>query len=351
MSDPRHPTTRLVALDGGTSTTRARLVDGGRIVAEARRAVGVRDAAIAGQVSTVVEAVRGCLDDLDASHPGAVLLPIVAAGMLSSEVGLASVPHVVAPAGLREIAIGTSARVVPGVSEAPILFIPGVRTPSGTGPDGWAESDVMRGEECETLGVLQGLGLSGPLAMLWPGSHTKLVAVDADGRITRSHTTLAGELTVALARQTLLAGSLPENLPDEPDADAVALGASLAAREGLGRAAFLVRLAHLSGSLDLVGRASFLIGAVIGDDVANLARHPILEGGVPVWVGGREPQRSIYVAALQVVRDGPVSRLDDDVAGLASVMGALAVASEAGWLKERTGSSPVEAAPRPDDLT
>ena len=47
------------------------------------------------------------------------------------------------------------------------------------------------------------------VAFVWPGSHTKLIEVDPAGRIVRSHTTLAGELLLALARHTLLAASLP----------------------------------------------------------------------------------------------------------------------------------------------
>ncbi len=202
--------------------------------------------------------------------------------MLSAEVGLVAVPHVVAPAGPDELARGVVARTIPEVADRPILFVPGVRTPPADGPDGWAEADVMRGEECETLGALRLLFPPSPdpdppsptRAFVWPGSHTKLVEVDGQGRIVRSHTTLAGELTRAVARHTLLAASLPEALPDGPDPEALEAGARLVGREGLGRAAFLVRVAALSGALDPLRRASFWVGAVVADDVAHLARHP-----------------------------------------------------------------------------
>ena len=86
-----------------------------------------------------------------------------------------------------------------------------------------------------------------------PGSHTKLVEVDAEGRIARSHTTLAGEMLQAVAQHTLVAASLPAALPDELDTDAAAAGARAAVRYGLGRAAFLVRIAALTGTLDEQG--------------------------------------------------------------------------------------------------
>ena len=318
-----------VALDGGTSTTRARLVIGGRVVAESRRSVGVRDNVLAGRGSPLIEAVRECLDELAANHTEARSAPIVAAGMLSSEVGLATVPHVPAPAGLDELASGASARVVEGVSGRPILFVPGVKTPPGDGPDGWAEADVMRGEECETLGAWHALGLDGETTFVWPGSHTKVVSVDFDGRITWSTTTLAGEMAVALARHTILAKSLPDPFPDDLDPEALALGVRLGASEGLGRAAFLVRIADLTGALDASRRAAFWIGAIIGDECEDLTMAKL--GGRIVRVGGRQPQRSLYARRLLEDLGEPTEALDDDLAARASALGALAVAVRAGW--------------------
>ena len=161
---------------------------------------------------------------------------------------------------------------------------------------------------------------------VWPGSHTKLVEVDSAGRITRSYTTLAGEMTVALARHTLLAASLPEDWPDPLDAEALAAGARLVARDGLGRSAFLVRIADVTRAWSPPQRAAFWIGAVVADDAAHLARHPMLAGSVPVWVGGRRPQRDLYALALAESRGGPVVTLDDTLAEAASALGALAVA-------------------------
>jgi 2-dehydro-3-deoxygalactonokinase len=190
----------------------------------------------------------------------------------------------------------------------------------------------MRGEECETFGALSELASSSPRsgrAFLWPGSHTKLVEVDTEGRIVRSQTTLAGELTQALARHTLLAKSLPVVLPDDPDPDALAAGVRIVEREGLGRAAFLVRIAETQRVYDPRQRGSFWIGAVIADDVANLSRHAILKSGLPVWVGGRQPQRAIYSTLLSIRHNGPVIALDDEHVERASALGALEIARRA----------------------
>ena len=333
-----------IALDGGTTNTRARLLRDGQVVATSRRSVGVRDSVFSAGRAGLAGAVRDALAEVLLAAEGDAPEVIVAAGMLSSEVGLAAVPHVLAPAGPRELARGAVVCHLPEVAHQPILFVPGVRTPPSAGRDGWADADLMRGEECETLGAWSllserqaGRGEHAGMAanssrtvFLWPGSHTKAVEVDEEGRILRSYTSLAGELTGALAGHTLLAASLPEGLPDDPDPEAVAAGGRLVTRSGLGRAAFLVRIAALGGVLEARERASFLVGAVIADDVANLVRQSILDAPSRIWVGGRQPQRSLYGHWLREQLEAPVLELDDDVANRASALGALAVAAQRG---------------------
>jgi 2-dehydro-3-deoxygalactonokinase len=164
------------------------------------------------------------------------------------------------------------------------------------------------------------------LAFVWPGSHTKLLEVDGEERIVRSHTSLAGEFVQAIARHTLIAASLPRPLPDQLDPAAAEAGGRAAHDEGLERAAFLVRIAALRQTMDPPQRAAFWIGAVVADDVRHIVRHRILAGTRPVFVGGREPFRTWYTRWLGQFHAGPVAALDDDLAEGASALGALAVA-------------------------
>ncbi len=349
--------TWAIALDGGTTNTRARLMLGGRVLATSRRAVGVRDTVLGDPQASppaertpsppgpahrgrLVQAVREVVEEVrrhpvDPAAPAGAVVRVeflVAAGMLSAEVGLLAVPHLLAPAALDDLARALVVVTIPEIAELPISVVPGIRTPAAAGPDGWFEADVMRGEECETWGAYTTLRADGRIrpgqeaVFLWPGSHTKLVEVDAAGRITRSYTTLAGELLQAAAHQTLLAASLPETLPEDVDPDAAAAGARAVARHGPGRAAFLVRIAALTGSLDPRGRASFWIGASVAADGLALARHPILSPGRTVWVGGRQPLRSLYAADLAGRHPGPVVPLDDRLAESASARGAWEIA-------------------------
>jgi 2-dehydro-3-deoxygalactonokinase len=349
-----------IAVDGGTTNTRARLVHDGRVVATARRAVGVRDAVVTegrgvegrGVKGTAVQdddlrqglrtAVAGAIAEVSGAVADAesgqtrLVRPglIAAAGMLTSEMGLVTVPHLSAPAGLDDLAARVVVLSIPEIADVPIAFVPGLKTPAEEGPDGWMWADVMRGEECETLGALYWLERLGSLRVgetehvfLWPGSHTKLVEVDRLGRITRSHTTLAGEILAAVARQTLIAASLPPELPEQLDPEATEAGARAALGHGLGRAAFLVRIAALAGTLNPEERAGFWIGAVVMDDVRQMSSHPILGDARPVWVGGREPLRALYARWLARLHSGTVTPLSDELAEAASALGALEISA------------------------
>ncbi len=95
--------------------------------------------------------------------------------------------------------------------------------------------------------------------------------------------------------------------------------------QGLGRAAFLVRVAALLGTMSPEQLASFWVGAVVADDAGHLARHPILARSPPIWTGGREPLRSLYAGWLAGLLEGPVTPLDEELSEAASALGALAV--------------------------
>lgn len=328
---------RVVAIDGGTTNTRTRLLVDGRVVGTVRTSLGVRDAVLdVSRRSALALSVHAAIDEVIARAGGQAPDQVVAAGMLTSETGLAHVDHVAAPAGLADLAKGARRIHVPEAWDAPILFIPGVKTGPDDGPDGWTAADVMRGEECETFGAMARHGLRGPFALLWPGSHTKLVKVDGEGRIAGSVTTLAGEILAALSRHTLLRASLPEEPPETDDPRVVERAGAIVAREGLGRAAFLVRVAALLNTMNREDRFSFLRGAVVADDVGNLARHPWLSGDLPLHVGGRRTLRALYADQLSRRRSGPVVALDEDTCESASALGALAVA---GAIEDSNGTT------------
>jgi 2-dehydro-3-deoxygalactonokinase len=367
---PNDTATWVIALDGGTTNTRARLMHGRETVVVARRAVGARDSVLSdktlnreagtervsatpqpGRVG-LVQTVKALLDEVLQKGHAAVLKTssyseprpeyVVIAGMLGSELGLRCVPHVAAPAGLDELARGVAVSQLPEIAPLWFYFIPGVSVAVAGGQDGWFQADVMRGEESETWGAYRTLLVRGDIhagqsqVFLWPGSHTKLVEVDSSGRISRSQTSLAGEMIQAVAQHTVVSASLPVELPDQVDWDAAASGRRALARDGLGRAAFLVRVAALTESLNPRERASFWMGAVVADDVIHLTRHVTLRTGACVWVGGRPSLRSLYTAWLAEYQPVNVVALDDTLADSASALGAVEIAARRRYLESCT---------------
>lgn len=321
-----------IAVDGGTTNTRARLLIGPTLIAEARRSIGARDVATGGDTLPLIRALRDVIDEVRMVANGRQPDQIVASGMLTSEVGLMPVPHVTAPAGINELARNAVAVTLPEISARPIVLLPGVRTPPGIGPDGWTEADVMRGEECEVIGDwfaryeegLLDLDRETRATFVLPGSHTKLVAlVIRDGYpcIERSYTTLSGEMLAALRGQTILSASLPKAWPQELDPVSVEAGVRWCREAGVGRAAFLVRIAALTTDWTAEQRAAFLIGAIVAEDVSRLCRHSLLQDSSvrKVVVGGSDPVREVYRTLLRDALDRPVQ---GDVSPYAAALGA-----------------------------
>ena len=109
--------------------------------------------------------------------------------MISSPQGLAELPHVSAPTGIRELATAARWFEFPEITDLPILLVPGVRTgPVAVTPSTLAESDVMRGEETLCLG-LSVLGVIAPESLVLSlGSHWKAIRLNAEGLIQSSIT-------------------------------------------------------------------------------------------------------------------------------------------------------------------
>jgi 2-dehydro-3-deoxygalactonokinase len=261
---------RLI-VDGGTTTTRVWAVEGTTILAEARTMVGARDTARDGSPLALESALRGLLHDVSAQL--ATRLPdwnpecIVAAGMITSPLGIADVPHVQAPAGIDELASATRRLLRPDITPLPLLLVPGVRCgPEHPDVSDIPAVDVMRGEEAVCLGLVRTGVLQAPGNALSVGSHWKRVGIAADGRIDSCVTTISGELLHVLRTQTVLAASIAPALPDHLDAadmEAFHAGMEACERSGLPRAAFCTRLLERAPSSTPRFRLAFLLGVVV----------------------------------------------------------------------------------------
>jgi 2-dehydro-3-deoxygalactonokinase len=306
----------MVLLDVGSTNSRAWLVAGGAILRRATAAVGVRDCARSGSTALV----RGTVRDLVASlWADAEPCPVAAAGMITSPLGLADVPHVPAPAGLDDLARGCAVVRAPDVCPAPILLVPGVRTEAPPGKPGGG--DVMRGEETLAMGLLEQGVLAPGAGLLTVGSHWKLTRLDTQGRIASSRTSLGGETVQALQTGTLLSSSLPAGPLGDCDPAWVEAGAAAAGEHGLLRAAFMVRLLEQAGGTTPAQRFNWLVGACAGADLDALQRSGALPPGAGLVIAGPSAVPSAWAHLLR--RAGHAVTVLDTAATEAAFVGGL----------------------------
>lgn len=278
-----------VCIDTGTTNTRIWLVQGDQVLAKATAQVGVRDSAKDGSNERLRVALRELISKTRAQAEEMNVQPncVIAAGMITSALGLAEVPHIAAPAGIAELAAATKVHHFPDVTELPVLLVPGVR--SGQMPCDLTtvgEADLMRGEETLCVGLALLDIVKPPATILNLGSHWKAIQVDAEGRIAASITAISGEMIHTTQTQTILASAVPHERPENISFDYLSAGIQRQRQSGLARALFCVRLLEQSKQGLPEDRLSFLIGAFIAADLDALQASGTLANSVVIIGGG-----------------------------------------------------------------
>jgi 2-dehydro-3-deoxygalactonokinase len=265
----------VICVDMGTTNTRLWLVQGDQIVQRFSEARGVRDAAQSGNSAVIRELLRTLIAQAQkaAARRSMNVECILAAGMLTSPLGLHEIPHIAAPAGEVELARGIKEVRVPEVSELIFYMVPGVRT-GGLSPhfDDLQNLDLMRGEETTVVGLALAGTLPARGTFLNLGSHWKAISLDENRRIDSSHTTLSGEMIHALQEKTILASALPRGRFETLETQWFEKGRTYQTGAGLGRSLFSVRLLEQVFHADRTQAASFLLGAVIASDQTGMEK-------------------------------------------------------------------------------
>ena len=300
---------KYVTIDGGTTNTRASLVIGGDIQSTVKIPIGAKKSI--GGNEELKNALKAALDKLlsEAGYSISDIDAILASGMITSEFGLVDLPHITAPAGIAELARNMESILVPEVAEIPINFVRGVKTV------GELElTDMMRGEETELMGLRE--ESYGECVFVLPGSHSKLIYTDREGRITRFSTTLTGEMIAALSEGTILkdAVSLSCEKLDTPSLDD---GFLYARERGLNEALFKTRILK-----NLFGRGeeecySFFLGAVLADEINTIISSP----ATTVVIGGRAQIKKATAHLCQKHSDKKVIAISDEAVAASTAKG------------------------------
>ena len=295
-----------LVIDCGTTNLRVTLLDGQRKAVDAVRADGgVRHTAIDGDNSRLRRTLKGAIDEVLSKNgmtPDDVLR-CVAYGMITSNMGLLEIAHVAAPASPGDLRAAMQERTFEDIAPFPMAFIPGVRNFGGAVTMGnYSRMDMMRGEETEAVGLYRLLGLKEPAIFVLPGSHNKFVSMGADGAILGCMTSISGELLDAITHDTILADAVGRSFVTAEGymPDMACEGAWESAHSGLGRAAFSARILQTLGGRSREAAQSYLLGAVLAQDVQAL------EAFVPAPDAALTPRSGIpagFGAALGVAPD------------------------------------------------
>ena len=331
----------IITVDGGTTNTRCILWDENRRrIAQENRPVGVRNTAIDGNNRKLKQAVKECLDALVEKNglDYGDIHRIIASGMITSDVGIVVVPHLTAPAGLEELAAATVAIELPEICPVPIYFIPGIKNSDGPFSFENIEAmDIMRGEEVESIAVMEQFKSGRPLLLVLPGSHNKFVSVDAEGKMTGCLTSISGELLASITNDTIIAKSVGKQFVEEEtyDREWLLKGYDNAKRTGLGRTCFTARILQLFYEDAPPKIANFVLGAALQGDVTAVLHSDALKVSpdTTVVVGGKNPLRQAIVDILE--HEGYFARIETYVPeeGISlSALGAYLIAEKNGIL-------------------
>ena len=296
-----------IAIDGGTTNTRVNFVRGGEILETVRLPYGSNPhdhAHLHGACKEAIETLRARYGEPEC---------VLGCGMLTSEYGLAEVPHLLSPAGIREFHNGIARLRLPQVSDLPVCLIPGIRIAG----DSFLEVNIMRGEETELIGLTD--SLSADCVYVLPGSHSKILRVDEQGRLFSLRSFLTGEMQAALAGHTILAGSVDIHQPF--DDRYLAMGYDFAAQHGINEALLKVRTMDVVFHETPAARYSFFLGAILEGEILEIIRTPEQK----VVIGGQPQLKDATCRLLARLCKKEVLPLSDDRSGSASVRGMIKI--------------------------
>lgn len=318
-----------ITIDTGTTNTRIRYIEKDQVLGEFKEKIGVRNTAITGSLQELKECIKkgikDCLsnckkeiDDVD---------KIVASGMITSNLGLFEIPHLETPVGIEDLETEVKSKKFEDIVEKPIYFIPGVKNKiEGNISENFDVIDMMRGEETESLGSLYLSEIEGDVIYISPGSHTKFVFIDSNKNIIKCSTTLTGELLWALAKETILANSIPSTLISNIDKEYIIKGIEAVKKHGFSKTCFLTRIIDTFTDATPNQRANFITGAICYYDTKSI-ENELLQQKPKILIGGCKVLRKLYECIFEIIGYDmkKVKLLDNDLADKASSIAAIRI--------------------------
>lgn len=263
----------MISCDWGTSAFRLRVVDGGLAIALIQSNNGVAATFADWKRSGLPEEhrldfyramLKIALEDLERKHAMDLDgVPLIVSGMASSSIGMLELPYHPLPFSLSGEDLEPA--VLPATTDFPhaIVLVPGIRS----------ADDVMRGEETQLIGCVQGPGQPGEGRLfIFPGTHSKHIVVHG-GQAVAFDTYMTGEFFSLLSKQSILATSVEASALSF---EAFVAGVEAARKSTILHNAFLVRTNQLFGKFSKADNYHYLSGLLIGEELKGLGRHHAL---------------------------------------------------------------------------
>ena len=307
---------RYITIDGGTTNTRVSLTEDGRIIATKKISRGAR-AGIDDRQGLKID-LKTAISTLlceNAVTEGDITR-IIASGMITSEFGLYEIPHLTAPAGIKELHNSMAEVSFPEISNIPFLFVRGIKVSS----DSLAEFDMMRGEETELMGLITLCGVEKDALFVLPGSHSKIITLDNCGRIASFSTMLTGEMLLSLSQNTILKDAVDITV-DEQNDEYLLKGYRFAKTEGLNKALFKVRILKNAFKRSPVEVYSFFLGAILADEIDCILKS----SASTVVIGGREQIKSPTATLISLLSDKRVIPVSPELVNASTARGAVEI--------------------------
>lgn len=262
---------------GTTNTTIFILSDDSELVAQGTKKIGVRDTSITGSKQALKNGVEQLYFDILREHEidNNKIKFAIASGMITSEIGLIEIPHLVAPCGLEELSDNIEVvndREVLDIG-VPIYFIRGVRNNYGENDTAHKirQVDFMRGEEVQCIGILKELKPQLPVNIVVLSSHTKLIHIDKEGKIRNCMTTMSGQIFEALKAATNVGKSITNCQGEEAGGysfeEIVAIAKDCVENAGFVRTMLMPRFMQVLLKTNSEERTLFVDAAIAVDDM------------------------------------------------------------------------------------
>ena len=300
-----------IAIDMGTSNTRINLVCDYRICDSEKLSMG---AGVGIDNNELLKCgVRDAILKLYERNSDKSVSCIIASGMITSEGGFVNLEHLKAPCGIKELNAGIYKTVLPEISALDIVFIRGVKTNS----DDFEQLDMMRGEETEIVGLS---GQIEPLCLyVMPGSHSKIIHTDKEGRIASFSTELTGELMSAVSSGTILKNSV--SLNGDISMEYLEKGYLYAKEKGINAALFKVRVLDKLKGCKREEVLGFFKGVVLAPEIDNIIKATEQK----VVICGKRALREPMTYLVSEFSDKQIISVTDEIAENASAMGAVRI--------------------------